>query len=281
MSEIKAGTRVYNDNGDVGEYVSRLYNGHVVRWILEDPNTGNEYPGCVTEWKNVYLQPLRLKTDPQIAQLQTEKRALQAEIWSLKDEIDRIKKGHDALVKEVTEKSGMERLRDYLDGKFTHVMVVPSYGLPKIMTKEELLEDDDEDRSWRSYKKKEFKLLSLFGNTEGDLLWRVNQYRDGSGSWTSVTLHTSHEDAVEALRALYMKEVEEWRAKPEDKKGWMGKTYDWAAKMPEYITMPDDVKEFYRKESIESLQRDLEEYQKKIEQTQAELAEVQSGTTNR
>ena len=50
------------------------------------------------------------------------------------------------------------------------------------------------------YHKTKTKLLSLFGKSNGDLEWQLNQYHDGSGNWTTIIPCCSYEEAIEVLR---------------------------------------------------------------------------------
>lgn len=82
---------------------------------------------------------------------------------------------------------GLEHLEAFIDGKITHFVDLYSYD---ILTAAQAIER-------REYGP---KLLSLFGDAKGNLSWRVNEYRDGSGSWREMLPATSEEDAA-AIRS--------------------------------------------------------------------------------
>lgn len=66
------------------------------------------------------------------------------------------------------------RLVDYIDGKITHFVINDYYG-PAIKTWDELAVYREDKRA------KGVKLLTLFGNSNGDTEWKLDQYPDGSG----------------------------------------------------------------------------------------------------
>jgi len=47
---------------------------------------------------------------------------------------------------------------------------------------------------------KGFKLITLFGKDKNDLQWKINQYKDGSGSWKNIWLCKTLDDAKECLK---------------------------------------------------------------------------------
>ncbi|MBN8803610.1 MAG: hypothetical protein J0H81_00580 [Sphingopyxis terrae] len=108
---------------------------------------------------------------------------------------------------------GLQRIEDYIDGKMTHFVVQSGYqqNSVRIMEADELLNSKND----RGYSNGDTKLLCLFGTTQSygqpkerrTVEWRLNQYYDGSGSWTKVVPATSHEEAVtiahEHLQAIF------------------------------------------------------------------------------
>lgn len=98
----------------------------------------------------------------------------------------------------------LARIEDVLDGKITHVAWISLYGQVAVGTPAEVLQDTS---GWN----RSLKLVTLFGATGGDLSWRVNQYRDGSGSWQGeVVLCTSLLEAFAAADAEVLKRLDGW-----------------------------------------------------------------------
>jgi hypothetical protein len=97
-------------------------------------------------------------------------------------------------------------LDDYLQGKITHMLVVPRNGAGYDVA---VWSVDDQLQQDRTYLKDGLKVICLFGQPNRDLrklnknmVWRINNYRDGSGGWywEVVSFHSSKEEAREAGR---------------------------------------------------------------------------------
>lgn len=105
---------------------------------------------------------------------------------------------------------GLERIEDWLDGKITHFVIRSGYGSNKVQVKtaDETLQCEDRGRF-----NGEMKLLCLFGTTNRyhapprpSVEWRLNNYYDGSGSWTGVYPATSEADARKIAHGM-LKEI--------------------------------------------------------------------------
>ncbi len=88
-----------------------------------------------------------------------------------------------------------------LTGDIQH-LVIDRYGMFEIKTIAEFLEDRD---SW-GYDG--IKLLSVFGKRDGDIEYKVNNYKDGSGSWTTVYPCLSMEDALQTIKTFAQEKIE-------------------------------------------------------------------------
>ena len=88
------------------------------------------------------------------------------------------------------------RLTDYLEGKITHFVVNDYASAYAIKTWEELAVYREDKRD------KGIKLLTLYGNSDGNTEWRLNEYRDGSGLSHLCFPFTCYADAETALGGL-------------------------------------------------------------------------------
>jgi hypothetical protein len=77
---------------------------------------------------------------------------------------------------------------NFLSGNFTHV-VIKHYSVPMLLTWEEFFRASDFNPS-------KLRLLSLFGEDDGSLCFRLHQYYDGSGNAEIFTPFTNYEDAL-------------------------------------------------------------------------------------
>jgi len=87
-----------------------------------------------------------------------------------------------------------ERLINVVSGNVTHVVKYGSYDGFDIIPFTEAIE-------YRDTYDSDIKLLTVYGNTEGKLTYRINQYKDGSGSSnTFVVPFTSYKEALDFVK---------------------------------------------------------------------------------
>lgn len=134
---------------------------------------------------------------------------LNAEIKELEDAVNDTRsvlyslenENKEAIEKHQEKHRALEFLNDFLDGKLTHYVITGWF--PRIHGVGKPERDHlDYDRP--------FKLITLFGAHASDknssysgdlnLNWRVNEYRDGSGTWRGMIPCTSLEHAKEELK---------------------------------------------------------------------------------
>lgn len=83
----------------------------------------------------------------------------------------------------------LKGIEDFLDGKITHYAVNRGYS-------REILNLDSVTDEFRNGQ----RLLCLFGKSDGNLMWGLNQYKDGSGFFHDVTPCCSLEEAKEVIK---------------------------------------------------------------------------------
>lgn len=121
-----------------------------------------------------------------------------------------------------------------------------------------------------SYNKNDLKLLSVFGNSNGDLEYRINQYSDSSGGSWSIIPCASYDDALETVKTLAMAKIEKGTFSVDDEKVCK----KLAISFPESAldkyrearkkTLQDNIT--YNERQIESQKRTIEIYMKEIEE---------------
>lgn len=122
----------------------------------------------------------------------------------------------------------LQYLLDFIDGKITHYVFI-RWGNIEIVEYKNSMSDYSHD----------MKLLSLFGNTKGDIAWRLNQYSDGSGCNTEVIPCLSYEMALEEAQKVVDKFVAE-------KTNYRKDIIESAKKYN--LSIPEEYIEAYRKE---------------------------------
>ena len=91
----------------------------------------------------------------------------------------------------------LQTLRSFLSGEITH------YAVPKCWSPEIVEAFDDKMFDMDRFHGIRFngtKLISLMGKSDGSLDYRLNLYRDGSGSWDEIIPCRSYEDAVAIMQ---------------------------------------------------------------------------------
>src|SRR3546814_12060720 len=83
----------------------------------------------------------------------------------------------------------------FLEKKITH-LVYAGDGAVQYKPFEKAIKENDESHYG------DLRLNALFGDTKGHLDWRINSYRDGSGSWQALIPFQSEEGAREAAMSI-------------------------------------------------------------------------------
>jgi len=159
--------------------------------------------------------------------------------------------------------SALKNAIDYINGEFTHFAIIPSYSKPYITTKNEGLDDEG------TYSR-DTKLLTLFGKSNGNLAWKLNQYNDGSGSWSQVSQPCkSEEEAVDFIVKIIIKEMLEF-VNNDGIKSFNSYKYDWA--IENNLALPKGFKEKNNKIEKKQWQSNVESMENQIKERTITLA---------
>jgi len=129
----------------------------------------------------------------------------------------------------------LARIEDFLAGRITHFAVRNSYSTKVEVLDFEAFARGTEDGGRRA---QDLKLLTLFGRSNGDIAWKLNQYYDGSGSWIECHPCCSEDEAREKAAEWLQATWEAHRAAP-DKVRWLKDAVDSAKKLA--IEAPVDI----------------------------------------
>lgn len=185
----------YLANGQEVEVVSKVDDGYVVRPILEYGDGEATYLGDPFIVPIVLDEPATEKLHAQVAALDATIADKNRELRELRQQVTEAEKESKARMARLASHKALTRLEDFIAGKITHYAVFGEYDTPRIMTLEATKTDDE-----GTYRRDTFRLLSLFGRSNGDLEWQLNRYSDGSGSNHTVIPTTSEDDAKESVR---------------------------------------------------------------------------------
>lgn len=101
-------------------------------------------------------------------------------------------------MEKLTQYKGLSQLEEFIEGKVTHYVTHCRWNQPTIIESGSPVKDGDGDAFT------EWKLLTLYGSSDGNLQWELNNYSDGSGGSTTVIPCTSYNNAIDAARALFL-----------------------------------------------------------------------------
>lgn len=180
------GDVVYEEHGQRHQYVAAVPGAHVVRPLYFGEE--EEFRGEPVILRTVYREAPVAAYDERVAERQRHIEELIARRDSFQSEVATAREERRRMVELMKQEPALRRIEDFLAGKITHFLV-DDYGTFAVKTFEDAMKQEDRhDRQLR--------LLSLYGDTKGDLHWRINRYRDGSGGETIAWPFTSEEDAT-------------------------------------------------------------------------------------
>lgn len=193
---MKAGT-AYLESGQEVEVMAEVGQGHVIRYLYG--GDGDEGPNC---GEPVYyggklfggIEDVIERHEPKFRALRDEEQKLRQDIAKLRAEQAQTVKDRTDLIHKLEQVKALRGIEDFIEGRITHVVEISCYKGPCI-------------REFKEYKVKDgcdcrelFRLITLFGRSNGDLLWNINRYSDGSGSGGTVYLCKSYEEALLRVR---------------------------------------------------------------------------------
>lgn len=198
MSDIK-----YLKDGTAVYVIETTSKGLLVETLYDCGNGGefssdSDHPFIVSE---VFTAAPTMVKDKRITELDAKIKEMEAQRSELA-KLDRESK--EALLTAQKRLSVVDKLAplfDYLEGKITHY-VSYNYG-SLIITPFEKAGYADSDYRDREGKIDHLKLLTLFGGSNGELNWKLNVYKDGSGHNTIVYPATSYGQAIEIITGLF------------------------------------------------------------------------------
>lgn len=184
VSDFEEGDIVYDGHGQMFEIQSSLCDGsHVVRLCIEGDELGSPY----INYDKLYENPPVAQLSVETKELEERKSVLASELANLVKEINKVK----TELKEIEKYKGLENLSNFINGKITHY-VIDDCSVGEII-------EFDKARSYYGGQ----KLLVLWGDSKGNMNWRLNRYSDGSGHWTNCYPCLSLEEAKAKISELF------------------------------------------------------------------------------
>lgn len=204
MSEIK-----YTDDGKKVLVVGKL---NAQQTIVQEifVSAGQEIPSGenfvvkslhdapAESWKEKNLRELEARYESDRKKLQTQIDDQERRLYL---ERDKAKLQTSALMKFVahSNESQIETLKAFMAGEITHLFVA-GYS-PEIISWKDSEKSYQAGSFYHHARLEGIKLVSLMGSSDGDLSYRLHQYRDGSGGSTTVYPAKSYEAALAMAQA--------------------------------------------------------------------------------
>lgn len=252
-SPFKAGCKCYDRSGRVYEFRAAIDSMAVVHPILSAEGWEGEiepYPSQTAEivpLASISVKPPTAEIVAEVLRAENELARLRAEIAAATTAARNAEKENAERLAKLAKYAALSRIEDFLEGRMTHFVMWGQYSR-EINIKtfgEVMLSKNDYGRP-----DGDVKLLSLFGtcryypdhgNKDGNLLWRVNQYRDGSGSWSNAQPCMSEDEAKEVAAKWLNCQWDEHRAAEDRAKNahWLKGSIDSAQAIG--LVVPDDI----------------------------------------
>lgn len=271
---MKRGDTVYDIHGREGFFLCGYDCGSVVVPVYDGDNQEPSY-GEPERWTEVFLKPPTERLEAKIGELERVVSELTAQRNAIRTELSDAERERKRVIDRLKQVDALRHIEDYLDGKFAYFVVVSDYSKPTIESAEEAIAGGgtgDENRYGRGPQ----KLLTLFGDTKGDLQWRINRYSDGSGSYGDKDVYPckTREEAIEIIRKLYAEAVEAWRKSGQKHHG---RAISWTGVDPTWIDVPADVQAYVDEVKSKAATAEAVKKREQIAKLQAELAQLEGG----
>lgn len=156
----------------------------------------------------------------------------------------------------------LQVLEDFVAGKITHVLEI-GHSSCKIV-------DFHETNSCGNDRRVEnIKLLTLFGRSDGTLIWRRNHYSDFSGSNCDIVPAYGLDDAIKKAQELFDARAEKWREETKALENPKTRPFrpDWLTGLGAgKLIVPDDVVQFWRDYDLSNLDSSIERKKKELQE---------------
>lgn len=194
----------YLEDGQAVEILQKIEGGFLVSNIFSahSSNEGDEdgdedlfFESKSYFVKNVFDSAPTAVLDKEIARRNAQLTEMSERASVLREDIFTSEKQIRDRMNRIKQHNKLNVLDDFLAGKITHYAVLNGYTSPTIILASEAVSDESR---WD----KKLKMLTLYGDSKGDISWRMHKYSDGSGSSDEVVPALSYDDAREHIRSF-------------------------------------------------------------------------------
>lgn len=200
--------------------------------------------------------------DKRIEELQAKEAFYGKRIKELQQEVARLESATQVRAAKYAAIPELRQLDQFIAGKITHYVHVQKWYSPRITAfSEEVSEYSDNERGLGK-----MRLLTLYGKSNGNLEWQLNQWTDGSGLNYTVIPCCSLEEAKAVLQAEFDKRF------VDSASATLLNDADAAG-----VQVPDDFRQRVRDEQIKQARKTVDELNGKLAEANKKLLEVQGG----
>ena len=268
-------TIIYSRSGHRAKYICSVagHHGHdhfvrpEVEFSTPDGDVDSSFEGAAV-WHEFFLAPPRAVIDKEIEGLEEKATALRVEINRLAQEKRGAEKDVEARKARLARHEQLKQLDDFI------TKGVSCYVLDIDWNSEIQIRDFKSTAS--EYNRDEFRLLCLFGSSNGSLDWKLNDYKDGSGNWCKCIPCASKDDVPAAVASLLEHRWAKWRKEGNvtiSKYAQVARQYG--------LSVPEDVFAKIAKDTEEWKKTNLERAQKALAEAQAALMKAEEGVLSR
>ena len=234
MKEFKAGDTCFTFEGYLCQYVARLDNNRHAVLCISSSDEEEFIDDTIRIVTRVYETAPTYIMDETVEALSLSIKQKRQELAGLRNQIAEQQLANKETQDKFKNHKVLHNLSDFLDGNITHFVTnldiknLDTYTLPEVKTFDEVMQyqDDYNGRNTRY-----LRLLSLYGDSKGDLSYRVSCYKDGSGSHSPAIPCTSLEEAQEIARKYGQIIFDKWSLDRQSQ--YIAKAQSLGLKVPE------------------------------------------------
>lgn len=232
--------------------LTTLKEGECLAWSqCQDADGPYDDAVRIVKASELFDEPPRIKFHSEIAKLQDRLNDLRGQLRAQQREIAAFEEADAERIAKLKQHKGLEQLEDFLAGRITH-FVECECEPPRIIPSK---------NAKRSYNHRTLKLLTLFGDSKGNLAWSLNSYSDGSGYSITVVPCTSYEAAIRETKkrfALHESDVLDPKSRFEPSRKWLEQAEEYGIEMSDaYVRRLAEHEEAARQTEIMRLESRL------------------------
>lgn len=279
---LKEGQTVYDRSGRVYQFAGMMSKSAIVHPMFEGEDYDGDqfaYISDLAEAKSVsdiFANPPVPFINADVALATQKLKELNDAIAEASAELRNAEKVNAARIEKLKRYDALSRVEDFIDGKMTHFVIRGQYSNSiEVKTFDEAMKCKNDYGRFNG----DVKLLSLFGtkknypqsgNASNSLLWRVNQYSDGSGGgWWTVQPCVSEDEAI-SIAAKWLEEIwaEHRSLEDRDARGhWLCTSIESANKIG--LAVPDDIAADFESHKMRAAQAAVEKARAELEKALA------------